>query len=99
MAGITSTANSALQGFQQSLEVTAQNVANSNNPQYEPQRAVFQEEEGGGTSVQVQKTAESQVSLGEEALRLSVTSRGFQANLKTIKTQDEMTGSVLNLLG
>ncbi len=95
----SSAANSSMQAYQQALDVSAQNVANVNNPKYEPQRPVFQEEQGGGASVQVQKTGESQVSLSEEAVRLSTVNRGFQATLKTVRTQDEMTGAILNMVG
>jgi flagellar hook-associated protein FlgK len=96
MATISSTANSALQAWQQSLNVTAQNVSNINNAQYQPQRPVFQEEQGGGVSLQVQPTGNDVVSLNEEVVRLSVITQGFRATLKAVKTQDEMTGSILN---
>jgi flagellar hook protein FlgE len=40
----------------------------------------------------------SNVDLTEEIPRLMLTKRGYQANLKTIKTQDEMLGSLIDIL-
>ncbi len=41
----------------------------------------------------------SNVDLAEEIPDLMVTRRAYQANLKTIKTQDEMLGSLLDTIG
>ena len=39
------------------------------------------------------------VDLAEEIPDLMVTKRAYQANLKTIETQDEMLGSLLDIIG
>ena len=41
----------------------------------------------------------SNVDLTEEIPNLMVTKRAYQANLKTIETQDEMLGSLLDTIG
>ncbi len=41
----------------------------------------------------------SNVDLAEEIPDLMVTRRAYQANLKTIKTQDEMLGALLDTIG
>jgi flagellar hook protein FlgE len=41
----------------------------------------------------------SNVDLAEEIPNLMVTKRAYQANLKTIETQDEMLGSLLDTIG
>ncbi|MGD8963133.1 MAG: flagellar basal body rod C-terminal domain-containing protein [Desulfobacterales bacterium] len=41
----------------------------------------------------------SNVNLNEEIPDLMVTKRAYQANLKTIETQDEMLGSLLDTIG
>jgi flagellar basal-body rod protein FlgC len=51
--------------------------------------------EGGKT---VEKET-SNVDLAEEIPNLMVTKRAYQANLKTIETQDEMLGSLLDTIG
>ena len=46
----------------------------------------------------VEKEA-SNVDLTEEIPNLMVTKRAYQANLKTLETQDEMLGSLLDTIG
>ena len=46
----------------------------------------------------VEKEA-SNVDLAEELPDLMMTKRAYQANLKTIETQDEMLGSLLDIIG
>ena len=41
----------------------------------------------------------SNVNLDEEIPQLMLTKRAYQANLKTVKTQDEMLGSLLDTVG
>jgi flagellar basal-body rod protein FlgC len=41
----------------------------------------------------------SNVDLGQEIPDLMLTKRAYQANLKTIETQDEMLGSLLDTIG
>ena len=41
----------------------------------------------------------SNVDLTEEIPDLMITKRAYQANLKTIETQDEMLGSLLDTIG
>ena len=40
----------------------------------------------------------SNVDLAEEIVALQTTKHGFQANLKTLKTEDEMLGSLFDIL-
>jgi flagellar basal-body rod protein FlgC len=41
----------------------------------------------------------SNVNLAEEIPQTIITQRGYEANLKVVKTHDEMMGSVLDILG
>jgi flagellar basal-body rod protein FlgC len=45
------------------------------------------------------ETETSNVDLAEEIPNLMITKRAYQANLKTIETQDEMLGSLLDIIG
>ncbi len=96
---INSASSTAMQSWQQALSVTANNVANVNTEGFEPQRPMFQETEQGGVMVTAEPTGESRVSISEEAVRLSMISRGSEANLKAIKVQDETSGTLLNMVG
>lgn len=41
----------------------------------------------------------SNVDLGEEVINLKITERAFEANVKPIKAEEEMTGKLLDILG
>jgi flagellar basal body rod protein FlgG len=96
---INSASSEAMQSWQQALTITANNVANISTEGFQPQRPVFQETELGGVKVTAEPSGDSRVSFSEEAVRLSMSTRGSEANLKAIKAQDEATGTLLNLFG
>jgi flagellar basal-body rod protein FlgC len=48
---------------------------------------------------QVVEKETSNVDLAEEIPDLMITKRAYQANLKTLETQDEMLGSLLDIIG
>jgi flagellar hook protein FlgE len=41
---------------------------------------------------------QSNVDLGEEFVNIILTQHGFQANLKVVSAEDEMIGSLLNII-
>lgn len=55
---------------------------------------VYEPTEGGDTLVE-----KSNVELTEELPRMLIDRRAFQANIKTIRAQDEMLGSLLDIKG
>ena len=103
---------SGLWVFVRKLENAARNIANSNTDGYKSKRASIVEDEAGlptinttvedtpGTLFQeadgvVHET--SNVELSKEMTDLMIAKRGYQANLKSIKTQDEMLDSLLDI--
>ncbi len=54
--------------------------------------AVLRDTASGPTQVEL-----SNVDLGEEAVNQIVAQRGFEANLSTLKTADDMLGSILDI--
>jgi flagellar hook protein FlgE len=85
------------------LQVGANNVANVNNPDHTPQRANFRSAEPGvKVSISDAGRALSKggqgVDLAREMVDQNVNKNGFKANLAAIRTQDEMTETVLDLL-
>jgi flagellar basal-body rod protein FlgC len=54
----------------------------------------YQELEGG----KVVEKETSNVDMGEELPEMMITERGYQANLKTLQTYDEMVGTLLNIM-
>lgn len=99
MATISSIGSSGLQAAQLRLDASANNVANMNTPNYRRQ-VVAQEEAadsaGVRATVQREQGAEG-VALEKEAVEQMSATYAFKANLQTLKTQDEMMGSLLDV--
>jgi flagellar hook protein FlgE len=105
---------SAMRAFGDKMSVTANNVANAESEEYKKKRALLTEGSEGDVVVDIvsvetpgairveagMETRElSNVDLAEEIVETIPTQRGYEANLTVIKTQDEMTGTILDILG
>jgi len=104
---------SALSAFGTKLDVTANNIANVNSEGFKKSRVAFQEADPGVTVSISQvntpgdpvpagdgtgkMTESSNVDVAEEMVNLKTTKNGFEANLKTIKTEDQMLGSLFDI--
>ncbi len=97
MANLSSIGISGLQVAQLRLDSAAHNVANTNTRGFKRQ-TVTQEDlpSLGGTRASLGKASEEGVALEQEAVDQISATYAFKANLKTIKTQDEMLGSLLD---
>lgn len=99
MASISSIGSSGLQAAQLRLDASANNVANMNTPNY--RRQVVQQEataDSAGVRATVQREPQAEgVALEQEAVEQMSATYAFKANLQTIKAQDEMMGSLLNV--
>ena len=99
MSSLSSFGSSGLQAAQLRLDASANNVANMNTPNYRRQ-VVQQEAAAGSTGVRATVQREPQaegVALEKEAVEQISATYAFKANLQTIKAQDEMMGSLLNV--
>jgi flagellar basal-body rod protein FlgC len=96
MNSIGSIANSALQAFSTSQQITANNVANLNTDGFKASRATFQENKYGGVTASASSTGDS-VDISREAVNLISSVQGFKANVNVLKTSDEMTRQLLNI--
>ena len=99
MASLSSIGSSGLQAAQLRLDASANNVANANTPGYRRQAVAQQavaDSAGVRATVQRQQEAEA-VALEKEAVEQMSATYAFKANLQTIKTQDDMMGSLLNI--
>lgn len=81
---------SALKAFSVKAHVTASNAANANTDG----ARILRDTTHGPQLVEL-----SNVDLGEVAANLIVAQRGFEANLVALRTQDEMTGSLMDIIG
>jgi flagellar basal-body rod protein FlgC len=107
-----STSVSGLWVFVRKLETAARNIANSNTDGYKSKKATIVEDEAGlptvnitvdstpgapfqGANTVMRET--SNVELSSEIPDLLIAKRGYEANLKLIKTQDEILESFLDI--
>ena len=99
MSSLSSIGSSGLQAAQLRLDASANNVANMNTPKY--RRQVVQQEataDSAGVRATVQREPQAEgVALEQEAVEQISATYAFKANLQTIKAQDEMMGSLLNV--
>ena len=108
--GITGSV-SALKAFGTKIASTADNIANSQSEKFKKTRVVLTEQKSstGGVKAQVSKVNTpgymdssgkelSNVDLAEEISSMIPTSRNFEANVKTLQTMDEMTGTIINIV-
>jgi flagellar basal body rod protein FlgG len=106
-------AQSGLQAATRSLDVSANNVANSGTAGFQPSEAVPVEAAGGGVTTRVQPennpTFEAQIDrnlidlssgtdLVDETVKQTLAAAAFQANLATLRTADEAQGSLINIV-
>jgi flagellar basal body rod protein FlgG len=105
IAGITA--------FGRQLETIASNTANVNTDGYKAKKATIVENNQGvpELTVTINKTAgipiqgpdtpvreSSNVDLSQEMPNMLIARRGYEANLKALKVQDELNKSVLDIL-
>ena len=98
MASLSSIGNSGLQAAQLRLDASAHNVANMNTPGFRRQ-VVEQTEAPGSNGVQASVQRDGQVgsALEKDVVEQMSATYAFKANLQTIKAQDEMMGSLLDV--
>ncbi len=102
---------SALKAFETKMDSTADNIANSQSVKFKKSRVVLSEQTGrtGGVKAEVSKINTpgyvdsdneelSNVDMAEEISSMIPTSRNFEANVKTVQTMDEMTGTIINII-
>lgn len=113
ISGISSSL-SGLSAFSRKLSNVAGNVANANTDGYRKTTATIVEDRNGLPEVSsrtidtpgslIQETDGtlrelSNVELAEEFPQMMISRRGYEANIKALKTQNEMIGSILDILG
>lgn len=111
ISGLSSSV-SGLWVFVRKLENAARNIANSNTDQYKSRKATIVEDAAGlpivnvivdetpGVSVQDTDGTPrdtSNVDLSREIPELLISKRGYEANLKTLKIQDEALDTLLDI--
>lgn len=96
MSSLVSFAQSGLAAAQLRLDASAGNIANMNTPGYRAQRVEQQAQAGGGVDARVNRVPEPGVSLEQEIVDQLAASHAFKANLHSLRTGDEVLGTLLD---
>lgn len=97
MTDVNSISTSALDAYSSKLNVTANNVANTNTDNFQASRVTMQQNKDGGVSATVQQTND-QVDISREAVDMLSTVNGYKANLQVLKAGNEMSQSLLDII-
>lgn len=97
MNTISSIAVSGAHAASTRMDVAAHNVANAQTPNFHRQVVHQQSQETAGVVTSVGKAEEIGADLAAELIAQIAASYAYKANLKTIQTQDQMMGSLLDL--
>ena len=95
---INAIALSALNAFEKKLAVTANNIANMNTEDFKPSEAAMHDNANQGVYVTLSQSPTAEVDLAKEMVSLMMAKQGIEANLKTIKTGDEINKSLLDII-
>lgn len=108
MSSAMSISLSGMQAAGAMLNVTANNIANLSTPGFNPSRADLVELSGGGVAVSgtsfednpqtSPNTQSSNVDLPTQLVNLKLGQTLYDANALVLKTADQMTGTLLNML-
>lgn len=93
-----STSASGLRANQQSLQASAHNTANLTTEEAAKVRVQSKEVKGGGVQTQAKLTGGAEpVEEAEEAVEQITAAQNFKANARSVQTQDEMLGALLDI--
>lgn len=96
MSTISSIAASGVQAATTRLNTAAHNIANADTPGFQRQ-VVHQSQETAGVVTTIGKSDEIGVDLAKEIVEQQAASYAYKANLRTIRTQEDLMGSLLDV--
>ena len=104
MTALTSIASSGLQAAQLRSSVAAHNVANLQTPQFQRQSVAQQARSGGGVTASVNPPSTANAGnpgnsgprLEDDVVAQMSATYSFKANLRSLRTADDMLGTLLN---
>jgi len=96
MNAISSIALSGLHAAQTRMSSSAHNVANAVTPGFRRQVVAQQTVPNGGVATTVERAPTQGDALAEDLVALKLAQHLFTANLKVLRTQDQMLGTLLD---
>jgi len=97
MNAISSIAVSGVQAASTRLDVAANNIANAQTPGFQRQTVHQASQETAGVVTSVGKSEEIGPDLAADLVEQMSASYAYKANLRTIHTQEQMMGSLLDV--
>jgi flagellar hook protein FlgE len=97
MSAISATAVSGVQAAATRMDVAAHNVANAQTPGFHRQEVHLRSQETAGVVSSVGQAQEVGPDLAADLIEQKSASYQYKANLKTIQTETQMMGSLLDL--
>jgi flagellar basal body rod protein FlgF len=97
MSSIASIALSGLNAASTQLVAAAHNIANAQTPGFRRQLVQQTAQPNGGVVVSIGQATEAGEALAEDVVTQRAATYAFKANLLTLKTQDRVPGSALDL--
>jgi flagellar hook protein FlgE len=97
MSSIASIALSGLNAASSQLATAAHNFANAQTPGFRRQLVQQTAQPDGGVTVSIGQAAKTGDALAEDVVAQMSATYAFKSNVLTLKTQDQMLGSLLDL--
>lgn len=97
MNSISSIARSGMNTAMLGMEAAAHNISNLQTPGFRRQQVVQEAQAGGGVAATMAQLPQAGNSLVEDVVQQQVAGYAFKANLLTLKTEQQMLGSLLDL--
>jgi flagellar hook-associated protein FlgK len=96
MNPISSIALSGLNAAQARMSNSAHNIANALTPGFRRQVVAEQTAPNGGVTATIERAPSQGDALAEDLVALKLAQHLFTANLKVLRTQDQMLGTLLD---
>ncbi len=97
MNSLSSISLSGMNAAMLRLDAAGNNIANSQTPGYRRQSVVQAEQADGGVTTSVERAAAPGENMAQDVVDQLSASYSFKANLRVVKTQDEMLGALLDV--
>ena len=96
MSPLSSIALSGLQAAQTRMSSSAHNIANAVTPGFRRQLVAQQTVPEGGVTTTIERASAAGDALAEDLVALKLAQHLFSANLKVLRTQDQVLGTLLD---
>ncbi len=97
MNAVSSIALSGMHAASTRLDTAAHNIANAQTPNFKRQVVLQQSQERAGVVTSIGKASQPGADLATDIVEQASASYAYKANLRSIRVQDELMGSLLDV--